>query len=64
MLNFFRNLSPIEIGVIVVIVVVLFGPKAMKKFGKMSGETLKEVKNIKKNFSDAVDGVPNKEGEE
>ena len=55
MLNFFKNLSTAEILVIALILIILFGTKFAKRMGKVSGESLKEVKNIKKNFKDAVD---------
>lgn len=54
MFSFLKNISPVEIGAIVVIVLVVFGTKAFISLGKTGGETLKEIKKIKKNFSDAV----------
>jgi len=58
MFNFIKNLSTTEILVIALIVIVLFGTKFAKRVGKVSGETLKEVKKIKTNFSDAVEDSP------
>ena len=54
MFSFLKNISPVEIGAIVVIALVVFGSKAFISLGKTGGETLKEIKKIKKNFSDAV----------
>lgn len=54
MINFVKNLSPLEIGIIALIFLVLFGRKAFVSLGRTSGETLKEIKDIKKNFTEAV----------
>ena len=56
MLNFIKNLSPVEVVVIALILIVFFGAKVVTIMGRVSGETLKEVKNIKKNFTEAVEG--------
>lgn len=61
MLNFFRNLSPVEIGVIALILILLFGPKLVKNLGRLSGETVKEMKNVKKSINEAVDVGDKKE---
>ena len=55
MFNFLKNISPTEIIIIGLIVVVLFGGKFATKLGKLGGESFKEIKNIKKNFNEAVD---------
>ena len=54
--NFIQNISPTEIAIIVLIFVVIFGRKFMMGLGKASGETLKEIKNISKNITNAVEG--------
>jgi Sec-independent protein translocase protein TatA len=57
MFNFLNNISAKEVVVLVVIVVVLiifFGKKGVVGIGKSSGETFKEIKKIKKNFTDAT----------
>lgn len=56
MFDFIKNISTTELIIIVIILIVLFGGKAMIGFGKTSGETVKELKKIKKEFSDAVNG--------
>lgn len=62
MLNFFKNLSPTEIALLALILIVLFGTKVVTKLGRVGGETLKEVKNIKKNFTEAVEPEKNTKG--
>jgi len=61
MLNFFKNLSSTEVLVIALILIVFFGAGAIKKMGRISGESLKEMKKIKKNFNDAVEDSTEKE---
>lgn len=56
MLDFVKNIGPVEWLVIAIIVILLFGRKFLVSLGKASGETLKEVKNVKKTFTDAVEG--------
>lgn len=69
MLNFLRNLGPAELIIIGVILVVFFGSKKIANLGKAAGETTKELKKIKKEYSDTVaelkeDGATEKEGDE
>ena len=53
MLNFLKNLSPIEIFVLGAILILFFGRKAFVKLGKSLGETFKEMKNVKKSLTSA-----------
>lgn len=56
MFDFIKNISATEIIIIVLILVVLFGGKAIAKgFARKSGETIKEAKKIKKEFTDAAE---------
>ncbi len=55
MFDFIKNLSPIEIGVIGLILVVLFGAGLVSRLARTSGETFKEVKKIKKTFNEALE---------
>lgn len=55
MLNFFKNLSPTEIAIIALIVIVLFGAKLVTGLARAGGATLKEIKKIKRNFSEAIE---------
>ncbi len=55
MLGFLKNIGPTEILIIALILIVLFGGKIMTKLAKTGGETLKEVKKVKKTFNEALD---------
>ena len=55
MLNLFKNISTTELILIVIIFTVLFGGKAAMKLGKLGGETLREIKKIKKSVDGAID---------
>ena len=57
--KFINNLGTVEIIVLIAIVFLLFGPKILKKLGKTGGETLKEVKNIKQTFKEALEDDDN-----
>lgn len=54
MLNFIKNISPTEWVVIGLILIVLFGAKIITGMAKTSGESIKQIKNIKKSFNDAI----------
>jgi len=54
MFNFVKNISPWELGAIALILVVIFGAKVVTNLGKTSGETFREIKKIKKTFTEAV----------
>ena len=53
-LDFVKNISPVELGIVVFILVFIFGSKRIAALGKTGGETVKELKNIKKEFTDAI----------
>ena len=55
MFNFIKNLSPIEIGIIVLILVVLFGAKAITGLARTGGKSFKEIKKVKQTFTEAID---------
>ncbi len=57
MLNFFRNIGMGELIVIAIVVIVFFGSKKIVELGKAAGETTKEFKKIKKDFTDAKNEV-------
>ena len=48
MFEFIKNISPTELGIIVVILIILFGSKLIIGLARTSGETVKEIKKIKK----------------
>jgi Sec-independent protein translocase protein TatA len=54
MLNFIKNISPVELTVIILILVLIFGSRIVTSLGRTSGETLKEIKKIKKTFNEAA----------
>lgn len=54
MSNFLGNLGPTELIIIGVILVVFFGSKKIAELGKTAGETTREFKKIKDEYSDAV----------
>lgn len=62
MLNFIRNLGPTELIIIGVILIVFFGAKKIVNLGKTAGQTTKEFKKIKKEFSSTVNEL--RKGEE
>ncbi len=62
MLNFIKNISPTELIIIALILVVFFGSKIVTNLGKTGGETLKAMKKVKKSFTEAVED-DKKEGE-
>lgn len=55
MLDFVKNLSPIEIGVIALILIIFFGSKVVTKLAKTGGESLKEIKKVKQTFTEALE---------
>ncbi len=57
MLNFVRNIGPTEIIVIVAILLLFFGSRIVKMLAKSSGESLREIKKIKKNFSEPIEEI-------
>lgn len=56
MFQFLKNIGPMEWALIAFILIVLFGSKIVKTLGRTSGETLKELKNIKKSFNEGIAG--------
>ena len=55
MLDFIKNISPQELVILALVVFVLFGSKAVIGLGKAGGETVKEIKKIKKTFMEAIE---------
>jgi len=54
MFNFIKNIGPTELIIIGLIVVVFFGGKIATRLGKAGGETFREIKKVRKTFTDAV----------
>lgn len=55
MLNFIKNITPTEFTIIALIIVILFGSKVAINLGKTSGETLKQIKKVKKSITDSIE---------
>ena len=53
---FLRNLGLPEIMIIVLIIIVFFGSKKMNDLARNAGKASKELKNVKKEYEDAVSG--------
>lgn len=54
MFDFLKNIGPTEIIVIAVILVLIFGARAITGIARTGGQTVKEIKKIKKEFTNAV----------
>lgn len=55
MFNFIKNISPVELVILIIILIVLFGRKTIISLGRTSGETVREMKKIKKEFTKAFE---------
>ncbi len=64
MFNFLNNIGSTEWIVIALLLILFFGSRLVTQLGKTSGETLKEIKNIKKTFTEAIDDEPIKSDKE
>ena len=62
MFDFIKNIGPTELIIVVIILIVLFGAKAMVGLGKTSGETVKEAKKIKREFTEYIESDDNEPG--
>ncbi len=60
MFDFIKNIGPTEIIVIAVILVLIFGAKMITGLARTSGQTVKEIKKIKKEFTNAINEDDNK----
>lgn len=54
MFDFIRNISPLDLIIILAIVLFLFGGKILAKLGKKSGETVKEIKKATDEFTQTI----------
>lgn len=48
------GLGPLEIGIIVLVLLLLFGPKQLPKFARSIGQTIGEIKH----FGKEVEQIP------
>ena len=61
MFDFIKNISPTEVAIIALILIVIFGSKVVTGLGRTGGETLREIKKIKKGFTEGLeDDEPHK----
>ncbi len=58
MLNFIKNISPVELGVIALILFIIFGRGLIIGIAKTGGETLKQMRGIKKSITEAIEDKP------
>ena len=61
---FARGIGGPELIIILVVVLVLFGPKQLPKLGKMFGKTVKEVREGMDSFNDEMKNENEKKVEE
>lgn len=57
MLDFTKNISPTELIVIALILLLLFGRKVLVGIARSAGETMREVKKVKNGLSEAIEEV-------
>lgn len=50
----FQNIGPVEIAIVVVVLLVLFGAKFLPKVGKNIGESQVEIKKASKELKDVI----------
>lgn len=50
MFNFIKNIGGPELVIIVIVLIVLFGDKKVKKISRGLGKSAKEFKKVKKEF--------------
>ncbi|MEK7203680.1 MAG: twin-arginine translocase TatA/TatE family subunit [Patescibacteria group bacterium] len=55
MFNFLNNIGPTELIIVGLILIVFFGGKAITSLARTSGETVKEIKKIKREFTKTID---------
>lgn len=55
MFDFIKNISPIELAVIGLILIIFFGSRVVTGLAKTSGASLKEIKKVKKTFTEALE---------
>ncbi len=54
MFSFLNNIGSTEIILLAIVLVVLFGSQFLMKMARSSGETVRELKRAKKEFTEAV----------
>jgi len=59
----FRQIGPLEITLIVIVLLLLFGAKRLPEIGKSMGKSLREFKSATKGLADDVKGGLNDDDE-
>ncbi len=59
MFDLIKNIGSTELIIILLVLVILFGANTISDMAKRGGETLKEVKKIKKDIIEATKDDPN-----
>ena len=57
MLSFIKNIGPTEIIVVVAILLLFCGSRIVKMLARSSVESVREIKKIKKNFSEPLKDI-------
>lgn len=60
MFGFIGNIGPWELGLILVIVLVIFGPGKLPKVGESLGKALQSFKKAKEGDDEEIEGKDNK----
>lgn len=58
MLELLKNIGPVELIIILFVLVLIFGANTVSSVAKKGGETLKEVKKIKKDITEVAKEDP------
>jgi sec-independent protein translocase protein TatA len=58
------NVGPLEIGIILVIVLLVFGAKRLPELGRSAGSGIRELKDAITNHHERMDAVAEDEAEE
>jgi sec-independent protein translocase protein TatA len=63
-MTMFRQIGPLEITLIVIVLLLLFGAKRLPEIGKSMGKSLREFKSATKGLADDVKGGLNDDDDE
>ena len=58
---FLRNIGLPELMIIVLVIIIFFGSKKMNDLARNAGKASKELKNVKKEYEDALSGKDSEE---
>jgi Sec-independent protein translocase protein TatA len=60
MLDFIKNVSPTELTIVGLILVMLFGSRIVVNMAKSAGETMKELRKIKTTMGESLEEITKK----